>query len=276
MTRFLLALLSLTVFTSCRTVEVPLSGVMVGRPNTLGSQIGIRSTAGVVQAPKVQGVVEEVRDSEGKVVNPVASESTGDARMQLPLVELGIGFARQFEFGVSTNRGLNGMIDLYRGNVWSASISGSSVTSTFSIKKEDKTGKTTDTTDDTEKEKKDVFKSVDDLTGMSSNNNVTLLTAARVGNQVWAQLNVYAGIGINQFTVEISDLDTNDTKRKSQLAPSALMGLQGKLTIFEVSCEVAGIKIRERNHQDKFIPLGLLTFTTRFDYFGSNSSATSK
>ncbi len=260
----LIAILSLS---GCRTVEVPLGAVMVGRPHTLGSKAGIRGTVGTVQTPKVQGVVDEVVDTEGKVINPLGVDSTSDSRLTLPLVELGVGFANKFEIGLSTNRGFNGMVDVYRGDLWTVSLSAASMhTSVSSGKKTD--DQKTEEENEAEKTKTgDTFKSLDDISGKARNTNLTLLTSVRMGNQVWAQLSLYGGVGINKFAVEITDNDTVVTKTKSQYAPSALIGIQGKLTIFEISAEAAMIKIRERDNRDHYIHLALVSATTRFDWF---------
>ena len=247
----IVVMLMVSMISSCATIFVPLPGTTILRRAGL-SEVGARISVGAITTPSVEGTIDPLLDSEGRVINPIPGEKNaiGDKTVGvtgMAQVELAVDWGKKYEFGFSSTRGIFGMWDYA---VWdNAALTLTPSYSTSTAEGGDPKFETT--TDENGNEVNVInygFK------GKASNVNVTQLASLWIGNLKWASMYLYGGVGVNSFQASIKQKESGVEEKSSQVAPSVLGGIHVRLLIFELTAESGATRIKYRDGSSKTVP----------------------
>lgn len=235
---------------SCQhKIVVPLNGIPIGKPYTSTEKYGVRLHQGVATVPLVQGVVDEVRDPDGQVINPIPDKPLIDPTTQevvnrgfsletsptliLPAIDLSVSY-KNVEVGTSTIRGHYLLWDFINEENFTLSYSPA-----FAVFKQtagvNEEGLATDPDEGVAME------------ANSRNINNSILGSVRSGRNKQAQIALYGGLGLNAYQVSVEDRRSGEKKKKSLQSPTLLYGIYVKTNVFEFIYEVQSTEIPTRD-----------------------------
>lgn len=236
---------------SCKTIVIPLPGTHVLKPRAATLNFGVSANAGVSTDPSVEGTLPAVKDKNNETINPVpkTKDANGnDTERVSPMIvaDINVEFAKRFNLGASSERGLFGMVDYA---LWDqAALTLSSSFATSSVEGGDQTS-TTETT--SSGESRTTFSH--GFKGSCSNFNITQLASTWIGSPQWAAFYLYGGAGLNSFTAQITS-KTSDLKEKTtQIAPTGLFGISTHLLVFDVTLERAFTRLTYRDDTSTWV-----------------------
>jgi hypothetical protein len=236
-----LLLLGTTALSACFPTTLPLGGIspMQGRPLPARSfQLGF----GMGRFPDLMGAVPDMG------TNPVP-DGAGTTNARLVLTA-GAGLGEWVDVGISSSRGLYSTVKLVRAGALSLSVSPAYYRAT----EEDET-----------------------LWIRASNRNLTGMLAFQPGDVDGIALDLYAGSGINWFTVEIRDRWrrhsgrsptlfgglTIDLWRPSDDEDEVEAGREGLFHTARLSLESTGAWVTQRNGRRDFVTVGRIQMSLR-------------
>lgn len=231
------------------------------RPRAGVGDSGARLTLGGGIAPNVEATMDEVKDAEGKVINPMpGTKASPDDDYEVQeygpqaIVELGLNWGKRYEAGLSSSRGLFFMWDYA---VWEHAAL--TLTPSYSSVRSEGGDPKFVPKENAEGKKEGEFEH--SYEGRAHNLNLTQLASYSVGNSKWVGFWVYGGVGANIFDASITGKTSDVNEKTSQVAPSMLMGLQLRLFVFELTYEAGATTIKYRDGTSKSVASGGVTLS---------------
>lgn len=219
------------------SAEIPLSGVHMLRPSAGRKTFGIRVATGIEQAPEIQGVVNEVTDPNGNMINDTVDYqgsgvlfTNGDYNTSV-IADIAIDAAQRFELGWSTTRGLYAFVNAVDSDYFTLALSPSYNQSTTLSRDRDSSLESG--------EKKFSSTTID--------TSLTAIASLFLGSHQSGGFCAYAGYGLHRFSLELVDDRSGSKASASQIAPAMIMGFGIDSIAGSIFLETALTRLRQRD-----------------------------
>lgn len=228
------ALIILAESACTKTLVLPFYGLHSGRPKSGNQKFGIDAKTGLQAAPQAQGIVGEMRDEDGNVINSIPKSST--SKEVSAVADLGLKWAPRYSIGAGS-RGSYAIFDILssRQTTWSISPS-------YLNRESDQTLKSCEDDDRSDEETcKDLF------SVKFKNYNLSTFFSFTATEAWWHEFTIYGGLGVSHVEIEIYDIISKSKETGKATVPTVLAGLVAKYIIFDFVFERGMTRIWQRN-----------------------------